>query len=182
MRGYLRQIPLRLTIVAAIAPWLTAISGLAAADEMRSIAIGDFSYVDTSGEQRDQSRDHAARLIAFIAALKTDLAARQKLRVVALDCGGPCRVADIPASDLLAVVRKAGADILLIGGIHKMSTLVQWAQVEAIDAKSGQTLLDKLFTFRGDTDEAWRRAEAFIAEELSNISSPQPSTAAAPPQ
>ena len=26
--------------------------------------------------------------------------------------------------------------------------------------------LDKLFTFRGDTDQAWRRAEEFISNEL----------------
>ena len=66
----------------------------------------------------------------------------------------------------LAAAREAGADILLIGGVHKMSTLVQWAKVQAIDAATGQIALDKLFTFRGDTDEAWRRAEAFISNEM----------------
>ena len=34
---------------------------------------------------------------------------------------------------LLAAAREAGADILLIGGVHKMSTLVQWAKIQAID-------------------------------------------------
>ena len=60
----------------------------------------------------------------------------------------------------------AGADFLLVGGIHKMSTLVQWAKAEVIDLRSGQIVLDKLFTFRGDTDHAWRRAEEFISNEL----------------
>jgi len=170
----LRQIPVALAIVAATVPWVTTVSGLASADETRpSIAIAEFGYVDTSGESRDQSREHAARLAAFVSALKADLAAQQRWRLAALDCGGSCQPADIPASDLLAAARQAGADVLLVGGIHKMSTLVQWAQVEAIDAKSGQVLLNKLFTFRGDTDEAWQRAEAFIAAELSNVSAPQ---------
>ena len=35
-----------------------------------------------------------------------------------------------------------------------------------IDLRSGQIVLDKLFTFRGDTDQAWRRAEVFISNEL----------------
>jgi hypothetical protein len=66
----------------------------------------------------------------------------------------------------LKAARAAGADFLMVGGIHKMSTLVQWAKTELIDLRSGQILLDKLFTFRGDTDQAWRRAEEFIANEL----------------
>ncbi len=174
MREDFRRIARRLAIVAATAAWLTASARSAVADATRrSIAIADFSYVDTSGEQRDQSGDHAARLAAFTAALKADLAARQTWRVVAMECGGPCRVADMPASQLLAAARQAGANILLIGGIHKMSTLVQWAQIKAIDADSGRPLIDKLFTFRGDTDEAWRRAEAFVAGELSNVAAPQ---------
>ena len=52
--------------------------------------------------------------------------------------------------------------------IHKMSTLVQWAKVEAIDAKSGQIMLDRLFTFRGDTDLAWRHAEEYMGKSISD--------------
>ncbi len=68
--------------------------------------------------------------------------------------------------DILAAARAAGADVLLIGTIHKMSTLVQWASVEEIDAKTGQVVLDRLFSFRGDSDDTWARAEAFIADEV----------------
>ena len=50
-----------------------------------------------------------------------------------------------------------------------MSTLVQWAKIEAIDARTGRIVLDKLFSFRGDTDEAWRQAEAFIFDELTAL-------------
>ena len=60
----------------------------------------------------------------------------------------------------------------MVGGIHKMSTLVQWAKAELIDLRSGQIVLDKLFTFRGDTDQAWRRAEKFIANELTTLAPP----------
>jgi Protein of unknown function (DUF2380) len=179
MHRDVRQFALALAIVAATVAWATTVPGLAADETRPSIAIADFGYVDTSGEPRDQTSEHAARLAAFVSALKADLVARQQWRLAALDCDGSCRPADIPASELLAAARKAGADVLLVGGIHKMSTLVQWAQVEAIDAKSGRVLLSKLFTFRGDTDEAWQRAEAFIAAEVSNMSAPQGPPAAA---
>jgi hypothetical protein len=43
----------------------------------------------------------------------------------------------------------AGADFVLVGGIHKMSTLVQWAKAEVIDLRSGQIVLDKLFPAEG---------------------------------
>jgi len=38
----------------------------------------------------------------------------------------------------LKAAHAAGADFVLVGGIHKMSTLVQWAKAEVIDLRSGQ--------------------------------------------
>jgi hypothetical protein len=50
-----------------------------------------------------------------------------------------------------------------------MSTLVQWVRIQAIYTKMEQVVLDRLFTFRGDTDEAWRHAEAFISDQLGSL-------------
>jgi hypothetical protein len=47
-----------------------------------------------------------------------------------------------------------------------MSTLVQLAQTAAIDTTSQRVVFRKFFTFRGDNDEAWQRAERFVSEEL----------------
>ena len=68
--------------------------------------------------------------------------------------------------DRLSAASQAGAQILIIGGIHKMSTLVQLAQTAAIDTTSQRVVFRKLFQFRGDNDEAWQRAERFVSEEL----------------
>jgi hypothetical protein len=51
------------------------------------IAIVDFNYVDTSGEMRDQRTEHEMRLSVFMRALKNDLAARGKFRVIVPVCG-----------------------------------------------------------------------------------------------
>ena len=125
----------------------------------------DFNYVDTSGEVRDQLAEHELRLSVFMNTLKDDLAVSGKFRVIVPACRpDPCSRSG--GSELLKAARAAGADFLLVGGIYKMSTLVQWASAEVIDLRSGQIVLDRLFTFRGDTDQAWRRAEEFISNEL----------------
>jgi hypothetical protein len=104
-------------------------------------------------------------------ALKDDLAQGDRFRPVTPICAPtPCSLAGSTVNDLLAAAREAGADILLIGGVHKMSTLVQWAKIEAIDPKTEGILFDRLFTFRGDTDDAWRRAEVFIVGEITAVS------------
>jgi hypothetical protein len=43
---------------------------------------------------------------------------------------------------------------------------VQFARLDVIDLSSGKVVFNRLYTFRGDTDEAWKRAEQFIAREI----------------
>jgi hypothetical protein len=136
-----------------------------------AIAVIDFDYIDTSGEERDQRKEHEARLDVFMRTLKGDLGSDNSFRLVTPACAPDlCSLAGSTVADLVAAAREAGADMLLIGGVHKMSTLVRWAKIEAIDARTGRVMFDRLFTFRGDTDDAWRRAEAFIANEIAAIS------------
>ena len=132
------------------------------------LGIIDFVYLDTSGELSDQAAAHRRRLQAFMAALRQDFAADERFHLVALSCGpAPCNN-DTPVPDLHRAAAGAGAKILVTGGIHKQSTLVQWAKVTAIAIDANRVVLEKLFTFRGDSDEAWDRAEAFISQDIRN--------------
>jgi hypothetical protein len=130
------------------------------------VAVADFSYLDTSGEARDQTAEHASRLQVFTEKLRADLAGANTYSLVRLNCQGNCPSGDSSLPELLAEARRAGADIVVFGGIHKMSTLVQWVEVVAHDVQTDKPTYHRLLTFRGDSDEAWRRAEAFIAREL----------------
>jgi hypothetical protein len=135
------------------------------------IAVPDLVYVDTSGEPRDQTEEHAARIRRFSDALRGDLERSGKFRIIRSQCGPtPCAASTEP-SELFARAREAGAKLVLIGGVHKQSTLIQWAKLQAVDVESGRPVLEKLLTFRGDTDEAWERAEAFAARELAALAS-----------
>jgi len=89
------------------------------------------------------------------------------MRDVGLDCPpNACSVADIDFDRLLGKAQAAGASHLLIGAVHKMSTLVQQAKFNIIDVKSRKVVFDRYVTFRGDSDQAWRRAESFVASQI----------------
>jgi hypothetical protein len=150
--------------------------------ETEAIAVDDFSYLDTSNEPIDQTAVHQRRLEAFMAALRSELIADSRFRLVYSSCAPACADDGPALAERLRAAAKDGAKILIIGNIHKMSTLVQWAQLAAIDTASNRVVLRKLFTFRGDSDEAWQRAEAFVSEEVraSLASRPVSSTPVAP--
>lgn len=168
LRGALIRQPWCLLLALAL-PALSA-GPCAAAGQATPAAVVDFNYVDTSGEPSDQSAVHQARLAAFMRSLRDDLVRSRKFKLVSLTCApDPCSIAQTQPAEILEAARGAGARLLLFGGIHKESTLIQWAKVQAVDLKADKPILDRLFTFRGDTDEAWRRAEAFIAGQVNAL-------------
>jgi hypothetical protein len=131
------------------------------------VAILDFSYIDTSGEVRDMSAEHQKWLTALAAGLRADLARDGGCRIVTPVCRpGPCAVGSTPPEKLLQAAKEAGAKLLVTGGVHKMSTLIEWAKVVGVNVDDNRIVLDKLVTFRGDSEQAWARAEKFIASDL----------------
>jgi hypothetical protein len=137
------------------------------AAEPITIGIAEIDYQDTSGEPQDQQAVHAERAKRFAETLRKDLAASGKYKVVMLDCGkDPCSVESQIPEDLIAAAKKAGARVLVYGGVHKMSTLVQNMRAAAVDVEADRLVFERLITFRGDDDEAWERAGRFLVEEL----------------
>jgi len=125
---------------------LPAATSPAGAETAIGVAMDDFSYTDTSAEPANQTAAHERRLAAFMAALRRDIGADQRYRLV-------------PSA-------QDGAAFKVIGGIQKTSTLVQWAKVAVIDVNAKKLVMDKLYTFRGDNDESWERAEMFVSREI----------------
>jgi hypothetical protein len=158
---------LGLALVAAAAFYAGPVRQGHAQGEAPVLAVAEIQYTDTSGEVIDQSADHFRRLREFEASLRTDLVASGKVRNVALDCPpNACSVGDINAGQLLDKAQAAGAAYLLISSFHKMSTLVQWAKFDIVDVKTRNVVFNRLVTFRGDNDTAWRHAESFIVREI----------------
>lgn len=159
--------PLQAWRAALLAAWAALCVGSATAAEPTTLAVVDFDYHDSSGEPRNQKAEHAARLKEFMQSLRRDLAQNGAYRLVSLDCGAePCTVEALTPEELFDTAKKAGARLVLFGGVHKMSTLVQWARVQVIDIERNVVIEDRHFSFRGDDDRAWRRAEAFVVKQL----------------
>lgn len=161
---YPTQARFRPICCAALAAAMALASGAPAdAAELSTLAVAGFSFKDTSGEVRDQTAEHAARLKAFGAVLQDDLSASPKIDLVALPCEVD-RCGDLGA--IATQARAASARYLLVGEVHKMSTLVGWVKFAVLDLSENKPVCDRYLTYRGDTDEAWRRAAAFIARDV----------------
>ena len=175
-------------ILASACLFLHAPAALAAEEaapaqgEKINVAILDFNYVDTSGESANSAQEHRARLDALAAGLRSDFVGSGRYRIVTPVCRPePCVVGSTSLDELTRAAKDAGAKLLIMGAVHKESTLIQWAKVLAINVDDQRVVLDKLITFRGDSDEAWTRAEAFMARELVAAGSSQGAADSKPP-
>jgi len=157
---------------AGVAACFLAIAPMAArADEAAAepipVAVAEFDYMDTSGEAQDQQAKHEAQLQSFADSIRAGLESSGKYRIVPLVCEPmPCRASDLDAEELIAAARKAGAQQLVFGGIHKMSTLVQFAKIQVLDLKLDKLIFERLLTFRGDNADAWDHAQRFVVRDI----------------
>ena len=138
----------------------------ATAGHALTVSVDDFRYIDTSNEPTDQTAVHQERLRAFMTALRDDVTADRRFELMPSSCASNCPTEGPALGDRLRAASQAGTQILIIGVVHKLSTLVQNARIVAIDTTSQRIVFQKFFTFRGDNDEAWQRAERFLSEEV----------------
>lgn len=154
-------------LIAAMMFTIATMAGALSQTATTTVAVLDFDYVDTSGEALDQRDQHEARRHAFDEALRQSLGSDGALTVVKLDCDpSPCSARSTTPKALFEAARKAGARFILYGGVHKVSTLVQWAQAQVVDVEKNLLIDDRYLTFRGDTDESWRRCEEYLARQI----------------
>lgn len=134
---------------------------------MPGLAIARFDFRDTSGEVRDQTVEHSARLEDLAATLSNELSETEKIRPIALACQSDgCSARTSGLETLAKDARSSGAEYLLIGEVHKMSTLVGWMKFAVLDLAARKPVCDRFLTYRGDTDEAWHRAAEFVVRDI----------------
>lgn len=137
---------------------LALLPGLAAAE---GLMIPPIKLLDTSHEARDQTADHARRL-----GLMADvLASEMPGRLIARD---QVAVACTPETTdcLVKLLRDKGAERGLFIVVQKSSTLILQVFASLVDLRDEKLILHKELNFRGDNDEAWRRAGQFLARQL----------------
>lgn len=140
----------------------------AGADEIPPpLAVLPIKLLDTSGEPTDQAAQHAGRLVRLAQSLADDLTRFGLYRATVLPADGALRACPPgEAACLLRVARAQGAEWVFVGVVHKSSTLILQLWARLVDARTGREILSRDLNFRGDTDEAWQRAERFLAEQV----------------
>ena len=162
-RNRARAVLTMLFAVGALSPQ----SGGAQAAAPLAVAVADFDYFDTSGEVADQSKEHQARVASFAQLLRANLADGSDYRVVPIECPDrPCTANTMSQELFIAAARRAGARLVVYGGIRKMSTLIQWGEIQLLDLEAERLLMRRTVTFRGDNDAAYRHAADFVGNTL----------------
>ncbi|UZE48574.1 DUF3280 domain-containing protein [Rhodopseudomonas sp. P2A-2r] len=165
----MRKVGKPLLMGAVVALLLSPARGSAAST---AVAVADFDYSDTSGEVTDQTSEHRSRMTMFATLLRENVA-QHDYRVVRPSCPQPaCTAISMAPADLVAAARRDGARYLVYGGIRKMSTLVQWGEVQLFDVEREQLVMRRTVTFRGDTDTAFRRAADFVGATVADAIKP----------
>lgn len=131
------------------------------------VAVAEFDSVDTSGESGERAAAHSDLVRTFSGRLQSQLAADGTTRVVPLTCAdGDCTARSMTPQAFKDLARSTGADIVVYGSIQKMSTLVQFGTIHALDLRSDTPLFSQAISFRGDNALAFDRAAAFVVRHL----------------
>jgi hypothetical protein len=139
----------------------------AGASPETKIAVLPVRLLDTSAEPKDQSADHARRLQAITGHLTSDLVQTGLYQVVILTTDVVRERCPLETPEcLLAAARKEDASLVLFGVVHKSSSLIMQLWARIADAQTGQVVFSRELSFRGDNDDAWRRAGKFLADQI----------------
>ncbi|WP_374633859.1 DUF2380 domain-containing protein [Paracoccus sp. (in: a-proteobacteria)] len=125
------------------------------------LAILPVKMLDTSHEAQDQRGDHARRQELMRDVLAQEMQGRL-IAPGAIAAACPRETAEC----LMAMLREDQADQGLFIVVQKSSTLILQAFASLVDVPTGRLILHKELSFRGDNDEAWRRAGRFMAAQL----------------
>jgi hypothetical protein len=154
----MRHTTVRAALLAALA------AGPAVAAPVK-VAVADFDYQDSSGEMLDQGAAHEARLKALKAVVIGAVTASGGDMAAPLSCGqAKCAAGDLDQDAIAKAARAENAQFVVFGGVHKVSTLIQWAQIDIMNVATGKAVLSRTVTFRGDDEAAWHHAAAYVGE------------------
>ena len=142
------------------------------AADVRSMVVAGFELLEDH-PQPELAADHTRRLAALEAQLRQGLTGAGLYRLVDTDAsrtaitklrGEHAHLFDC-AGCAQEIGQAAGADIVLLGWVQKVSQLILNLNVELRDTASDRVLLNKSVDMRGNNDLSWQRATAFMLRD-----------------
>ncbi|WP_051386760.1 DUF3280 domain-containing protein [Bradyrhizobium sp. ARR65] len=158
-----------------------AISAPARADPPK-LAVFDFELLDTSlqGQMSGPRKDEQERLVRAGDQLRKELAESGKFQLLDV---APVNAA-AHASNLQAcggcdvkLAQQLGADLYIIGVVQKVSDLILIMSIYVHDAHTGNLVTAMNADLRGNNDESWSRATAYLVRNrllAPHYGAPQP--------
>jgi hypothetical protein len=145
-------------------PALLAAAAAQAAEPV-TVGVAEVGFLDSSGApDTKQKKSRVERAKKLAEAVRKDHGADGKFKIVALDCGkDPCSIANQPPEALIAAAKKAGARVLVYGGVHQP---MQNIQAQAVDIEAAKLVFNQAISLGGDDAKSWQRAERDLAEAL----------------
>jgi hypothetical protein len=166
-------------IAPALAVWLgIGVPALAAETNLaapKSAAVMDFELINEMRDyETEDSRAAQQRRLALISdALRSEFDKRGLYRTV--DNNAAARlIADQKAmQDLrncngceLDIGRALGADVIILGWVQKVSSLILNLNIEVKDVASGKTLYTKSVDLRSNSDKSWLRGIHYMVDSI----------------
>lgn len=162
----------RVALAAAVAA-MSPLGAKAASATGKRLLVLDFDLVDTSQEPTDQSAAHLRRLARIRDDIAAGLAAENIYDIVdrssvAGDLDAIQKQTYIRTCNgcELTLGKKAGADLVLLGQVNKVSTLVMSLDVAIKNVANGEALYRQRFDFRGDNDYSWARTTKYVVARI----------------
>jgi len=151
-----------------LAAWLALavpFCALPACASAQGIALMPLRFLDTSHEPADQAARHDARLALMTEEIARGLGGAGQVRVVtARDMDLACPQASPPCLNRLAADGGSRRAVYVV--VHKSSTLILQVFVQVMDVGAERLIARRELSFRGDSDESWRKAGHFLAESI----------------
>ena len=137
------------------------LAALPATPGAQQVGILPVKLLDTSREARDQQQDHQRRMDILAETLLSEI---DDASLIGADVVATCSPETTEC--LLGLARDSGDDQALFIVAQKTSTLILQLFANLVDTESGDLILSRNLNFRGDNDDAWRRAGRFLARQM----------------
>lgn len=143
-----------------------ALVGSAWMAQAESLAVMPIKFFDTSHEAKDQREDHLRRTgLMTTELIRVTEGATSALSLLPREVvAAACSPETVPC--LIALAKESGSDLALFVVVHKTSTLIMQIFVQLVDLETETIRYDRNLSFRGDTDESWVKAAAFLGRSL----------------
>ena len=146
-----------------------------ATDALPSIAVLELDFVDEQ-PRPDEGGAQAKRLAAAHAQLQQTLRDAKLYRVVDLAPALPLLKTLRDQQEFMyrcedcahQIGRKLGTDLVMTTWVQKVSELILNFNVEVHDVAKAKPVLSKSVDMRGNNDESWRRAVAYLVRDMAD--------------